>query len=287
MNRPWCTNRKEAVAATLAGATAGFVDISILYPFEYCKTLLQLQRGHMKGSVGGIYNCLARQLCNNGFSSLYRGYLPVACFAMPKAGVRFGSFRFFEEKVTKLTGTNSSSTAIRFYAGMMAGIAEALLVVVPQETLKTKLVELNTGFYNGVMQIIRTGRLSVFYEGVLPTIIKQSSNQAVHFSVYGLFREFMRRNLNCDTISPTQAMIGGILAGTCSVCINNPVDVVKTRMQGISKNQHTNAFQCARSILLHEGPHVFYRGILIRLGRVAPGQGIMFACYDRLVEFYS
>ena len=100
MNRPWCTNRKEAVAATLAGATAGFVDISILYPFEYCKTLLQLQRGHMKGSGGGIYNCLARQVCNNGFSSLYRGYLPVACFAIPKAGVRFGSFRFFEEKIT-------------------------------------------------------------------------------------------------------------------------------------------------------------------------------------------
>ena len=285
MNRPRCANRKEAVAATLAGATAGFVDISILYPFEYSKTLLQLQRGHMKGSGGGIYNCLARQVRNHGFSGLYRGYLPVACFAMPKAGVRFGSFQFFEEKVAKLMGTNGSATAIRFYAGMMAGIAEALLVVVPQDTLKTKLVELNTGFYNGVMQIIRTGSLSVFYEGVLPTIIKQSSNQAVHFSVYGLFREFMLRNF--DTISLTQAMAGGILAGTCSVCINNPVDVVKTRMQGISKNQYTNSFQCARSILLHEGPHVFYRGIVMRLGRVAPGQGIMFACYDRLFDFYS
>ena len=52
MNRPWCTNRKEAVAR-LAGATAGFVDISILYPFEYCKTLLRFN-GHMKGSGGNL-----------------------------------------------------------------------------------------------------------------------------------------------------------------------------------------------------------------------------------------
>jgi solute carrier family 25 citrate transporter 1 len=48
---------------------------------------------------------------------------------------------------------------------------------------------------------------------------------------------------------------------------NTPIDVVKTRMQGIEASRYKNTLDCARQILVNEGPKAFYKGTnLIKTG---------------------
>lgn len=46
----------------------------------------------------------------------------------------------------------------------------------------------------------------------------------------------------------------GALAGAASVYGNTPVDVVKTRMQGLEAAKYKNTLDCALQIWRHEGP---------------------------------
>lgn len=45
----------------------------------------------------------------------------------------------------------------------------------------------------------------------------------------------------------------GIIAGAASVFGNTPVDVVKTRMQGLESKKYKNTFDCAFQIAKNEG----------------------------------
>lgn len=76
-------------------------------------------------------------------------------------------------------------------AGVGAGITEAILVVTPQETLKTKLIHDRflekpqyNGLFDGINKIYAAKGFNGIYRGVIPTILRQGSNQGVRFLVY-------------------------------------------------------------------------------------------------------
>jgi solute carrier family 25 citrate transporter 1 len=66
-----------------------------------------------------------------------------------------------------------------------------------------------------------------------------------------------------------------------TVC-NNPFDVVKTRLQGTKASQYAGTVDCFRQILAKEGLGAFYAGVVPRLGRVVPGQGIIFMSFEAI-----
>ncbi len=53
-----------------------------------------------------------------------------------------------------------------FVAGLGAGVTEALLIVAPVETVKTKVIELNMPFLTGLKHIIKTEGFGGVYQGV-------------------------------------------------------------------------------------------------------------------------
>jgi len=61
-----------------------------------------------------------------------------------------------------------------------------------------------------------------------------------------------------------------------------PLDVIKTRMQGLDAAKYSNALDCARQLTKTEGFGVFLRGLVPRLGRVVPGQGIIFMSFESI-----
>lgn len=77
----------------------------------------------------------------NGFFSLYRGLAPTLIGSVPKAGIRFGGVSFLREAQRDEKG--NISVAANFLAGLGAGVAEALAIVAPVETVKTKVNELS------------------------------------------------------------------------------------------------------------------------------------------------
>lgn len=69
------------------------------------------------------------------------------------------------------------------------------------------------------------------YQGLVPTILKQGSNQAIRFFVYGTLRKHFQQGDNAKDIGALKTFVSGGLAGAASVFGNTPIDVVKTRLQ--------------------------------------------------------
>ncbi len=55
-------------------------------------------------------------------------------------------------------------------------------------------------------------------------------------------------------------------------------------MQGTKAKQYANTFDCFKQILSKEGVVALYAGTVPRLGRVVPGQGIIFASFDTITQ---
>lgn len=73
----------------------------------------------------------------------------------------------------------------------------------------------------------------------------------------------------------------------CSWILFIAFDVVKTRMQGLNGSKYKNTFDCVQRMIRKDGFMVMYSGVIPRLGRVIPGQGVIFMTYDAVTRFAS
>lgn len=154
---------------------------------------------------------------------------------------------------------------------MLAGITEAVIIVTPMETIKTKLIQTNQSLVPGIKTILRESGPSGLYQGVVATILKQSTNQGLRFMVFNTYKDVLTDG-GKTKLSVPASVIGGLFAGCASVLGNNPIDVVKTRMQGKDAALYKSTWDCFRRIFTEEGIRGLYRGAIPRMGRVVPGQ---------------
>jgi solute carrier family 25 citrate transporter 1 len=214
-----------------------------------------------------------------GFWSLYRGLTPTLMGSIPKAGIRFGLNSVIKDS---LKDKNGNLTAPKhFLAGLGAGVAEALMVVAPVETVKTKCIELNMPFTKAFKHIMATEGVGGVYQGAAATAMKQGSNQGLRFMWFNEYKKIVT-NDGEKPMTPLLGLFGGMSAGCFSTMGNNPFDVVKTRMQGTKASQYKNTLDCFKQIIKNEGFRAFYAGVVPRLGRVVPGQGIIFMSFETI-----
>ena len=262
---------KDSVISMTAGGIAGLIETCIVWPFENIKTQLQLQ-SRKNTNFNGIYSCARYNLRSGGLKSLYHGLSPIALASIPKAGVRFTSYHtaynWFQTRYPTV------SKKQQFLAGFSAGIMEAVFVMIPSETIKTKLIDKRIPLRSGIPGILASEGLTGFYQGVAPTVVKQATNQGMRFLVFQSYMDHVKTH---EIQSPFHALFGGMLAGLISAAANNPLDVLKTQMQARS---YDSFWSCLRQIVKEEGYLYLYRGMGARLMRVVPGQGIVFVCFD-------
>lgn len=272
--------KKSFWKASLSGGITGGLEICITYPTEFVKTMQQLYPEYSKmGSVG----CVKETVAKHGFSGLYRGLSCLLFFSIPKSAVRFGSKEALDTYIfTKTSAFNS------FVSGACAGACEALLVVTPMETLKVKLIHDRlkpepkySGFIHGVKSIYAAEGWHGVYKGPVPTIIKQSSNQAIRFTVYGEVKKFLETTFPGSPLT-LQTIVAGGIAGAASVFGNNPIDVVKTNMQGLDSGKYKGTVDCFVQIAKTEGLRGFYKGTVPRLARVVADVAITFTLFEHI-----
>ena len=271
------------VKMTISGGITGAIEACITYPFEYIKTMQQL---YPEKKVGPV--TLATDTVKTlGVTGLYRGLSCLLFFSVPKTGVRFGSKSFYDEHVFE----NKKSSLNNFLSGAMAGTTEAIFVVTPQETLKVKLIHDRvkpnpkySGFFNGVSTIYQAEGFNGVYRGLLPTIMRQSSNQAIRFLVYERAKSFLDSNIP-DSPLTLRTALAGALAGAASVIGNNPIDVVKTQMQGLDAKKYNGTLDCLLSIWKNDGVRGFYKGAETRMMRVVLDVAITFTIVEHIRLF--
>jgi solute carrier family 25 citrate transporter 1 len=158
-------------------------------------------------------------------------------------------------------------------AALMAGVAEAVIVVTPGETIKTKMIDDRAGprLYrstgHAVVSIFNNEGLRGLYRGVIPVTLKQSANAMVRFTSYNIFLGKMEAISLPKSVSTVAA---GAMAGIVTVYATMPFDSVKTRLQAIDGNQrYRGSLDCFRSVISQEGISALWRGTTPRLVRLS------------------
>ena len=120
----------------------------------------------------------------------------------------------------------------------------------PQETCKTIIIHDRLkdtpkfrGFFHGLTETMKAAGFKGIYKGPLWTVMKQSSNQAIRFMFYEKFMIKMNESIPNAPL-PVKTALSGALAGAISCVANNPVDVVKTNLQGLDADKYKNGFDC-------------------------------------------
>ncbi|XP_049878956.1 putative tricarboxylate transport protein, mitochondrial [Pectinophora gossypiella] len=300
-SRPWMTETGAAAAAgpgavglkgVVAGGITGGIEICITFPTEYVKTQLQLDEKGGTKKYTGIVDCVKKTVKGHGFFGLYRGLSVLLYGSIPKSAVRFGVFEQAKQYMIKEDGT--LSTTGKLTCGLAAGVAEAIIAVTPMETVKVKFINdmrmekpRFKGFFHGVRTIVREEGVGGVYKGVSATVMKQGSNQAIRFFVMESLRDWYKGG---DRDKPVPKYIVGLfggIAGAASVFGNTPIDVVKTRMQGLEAKKYKNTLDCFIKTWKHEGPLAFYKGTVPRLSRVVFDVAITFTIYDSIMDMFN
>ena len=264
-------------STTYPGGLTGAIESCITYPTEFLKTKMQLYKEFSKlGLIGTAKHTLAEQ----GAMGFYRGLSVLVFFSIPKTGIRFQSKNYYENKFFKEKGRFSSSMS-----GLLAGMTEAVLVVTPMETIKTKLIHDRIsgsnkyrGLFHGISEIVREKGLGGIYKGLIPTVLRQGSNQMIRFFVYDDTKKFFM-----PYMPHTLAMfLAGGVAGAASVMGNNPIDVIKTNMQSLDAQKFKGPMDCASHIYRTEGVRGFYKGAVPRMTRVVLDVALTFTLYEHI-----
>jgi len=87
-----------------------------------------------------------------------------------------------------------------------------------------------------------------------------------------------------------QSASSGFAAACIGPVLNNPFDVVKTRMQA-AKQQGGAAYagfvDCLTTIARTEGLPALWKGLVPRLARTPPGQAIVWTVSDQITGYFE
>ena len=150
------------------------------------------------------------------------------------------------------------------------------------ETIKTKCIQMDLPFLKGLKCIILLEGFGGTYTVGFATVIKQSPNLGVRFVWYTQFKKLATHDGEYD-LTPMMALFGGMTAGIFSALVDQPADVIKTKMQGVCA-EYSSTWDCIAKTYEDEGIAGFYTAIIPRVGRVMVGQGVLFLSYEMIVS---
>ena len=262
----------------MAGCGAGAIEAFITYPTEFIKTQTQLKKE-------SPLIILKRFTKEKGIASLYKGVDVHIVGTALKAGVRFLSFGYFKEKL-KADGELTNPRLL--LAGLMSGVTEALIAVTPSETIKTKLIHdarnatpRFTGMIQGIPIILKEQGMKGLYQGAFPVVMRQGANQMIRFTTYSLLKdEATKRGHNNGFVTFAIGFIAGSITTLCTM----PLDVIKTRMQGLDSSKYRHSFHCLTSVVKESGIVSLWSGTMPRLARVSMSGGIVFFFYEKILN---
>lgn len=289
----------------LAGALTGGIEAFIMYPTEYVKTHLQLQ-DKRNPRYTGVWDCCRKTVNEHGVLGLYRGVMPLIIGSIPKQASRWGSYevscsgmleakRYLFQLGPNAKLTKKDLTLLEIsVCGSVAGSVEALVAVVPTETVKTVLIHderspaprfANRSLLYVCRTLIQEEGIRGVYRGVSNTVTKQALNQSVRFPAQLTVMNALSRGGNEHRRkSPAWNGFAGFWAGVFSVVVTQPFDVVKTKMQGMERHQYKSSWDCWQQTARVNGLGHFYAGSWARTIRVGGNVALTFTLFPLIKD---
>ncbi|KAK6318831.1 hypothetical protein J4Q44_G00100420 [Coregonus suidteri] len=286
-------------AKLINGGIAGIVGVTCVFPIDLVKTRLQNQRQGQQ-IYKNMMDCLIKTVRSEGYFGMYRGAAVNLTLVTPEKAIKLAANDFFRQHLSK----NGKGLTVfkEMLAGCGAGICQ-VVITTPMEMLKiqlqdagrlvaqqrmpatmspTKLAATNTVLSRSPGSFCTTQGIQGLYKGLGATLMRDVPFSMVYFPLFAHLNRLGQPSR--DESAPFYwAFLSGCLAGSTAAVAVNPCDVVKTRLQSLSKGANEESYNgvvdCVSKIMRKEGPSAFLKGAGCRALVIAPLFGIAQVMY--------
>lgn len=259
-----------------AGALAGTMEHTGMYPIDTVKTLAQLKNNNLPITQ------VARNLYQSqGPKAFFRGITAVIVGAAPSHAVYFTTYEFMKQNGSKISSNQSVTFGL---AGAVATIlSDAILT--PMDTVKQRrqlAYKLYPSNMACIRQMIKNEGIRALYAGYSTTLLMNVPFHAIYVNIYEFVKAQLILHSRSKDYDVKNHIISGGIAGLTAAAMTNPLDVVKTRLQtqGDTGLYYTGMVNAFTDIWKTEGMKGMMKGIQARMLFHSLSAGILWTTYE-------
>ncbi|XP_010953268.1 mitoferrin-1 isoform X1 [Camelus dromedarius] len=278
-----------------AGAMAGILEHSVMYPVDSVKTRMQSLNPDPKAHYTSVYGALKKIIRTEGFWRPLRGLNVMMMGAGPAHAMYFACYENMKRTLNAVFHHQGNSHLANGIAGSMATLLHDA-VMNPAEVVKQRLQMYNSP-HRSALSCIRTvwgtEGVGAFYRSYTTQLTMNIPFQSIHFITY----EFLQEQINpYRDYNPQSHIISGGLAGALAAAATTPLDVCKTllntqenmalnlanisgRLSGMA-----NAF---RTVYQLNGLPGYFKGVQARVIYQMPSTAISWSVYEFFKYFLT
>lgn len=289
------------------GGIAGIVGVTCVFPIDLVKTRMQNQQIGPNGErmYKSLLDCAKKTFRNEGFLGMYRGSGVNLLLITPEKALKLVCNDVFRHH---LTDSKGRLTPLReMTAGAGAGMCQ-IIVTTPMELLKIQLqdagrtsggnkaaVPIQARSYTATqaapkvsatsiaLKLIKEKGILGIYKGFGATMCRDVTFSAIYFPLFAHCNRIGKNLLGLEDNVFYVSLVSGIFAGGVASLSVNPFDVVKTRLQTLTKakgeKQYSGIADAISKTYTHEGWRAFFKGGFARMIVIAPLFGIAQGVY--------
>ncbi|KAM6977081.1 mitochondrial glutamate carrier 1-like [Aplochiton taeniatus] len=305
-------------AKLINGGIAGMVGVTCVFPIDLAKTRLQNQRSGQQ-LYKNMMDCLIKTVKSEGYFGMYRGAAVNLTLVTPEKAIKLAANDFFRQYLSKDGGR--LTVGREMLAGCGAGMCQ-VVITTPMEMLKIQLQDagrlaaqqrimptvvpsLKLGGTSALLsrsysacpspqvlrvsaiqitrELLRTKGIVGLYKGLGATLMRDIPFSVVYFPLFAHLHQLGARPSDGASVPFYWSFMSGCMAGSAAAVAVNPCDVIKTRLQSLSKGANEETYNgvvdCISKILKKEGPGAFLKGAGCRALVIAPLFGIAQVMY--------
>ncbi|RKP23350.1 mitochondrial carrier [Syncephalis pseudoplumigaleata] len=268
----------------LAGALAGISEHSIMYPFDFIKTRMQIINPNPQAVYHGITHAIQSIRTTEGAQAMWRGISSMVVGAGPAHALYFATYEHCKEMFGGNIGDEHHFLATGAAGACATVTSDALMN--PFDVVKQRM-QVHGSTFRSVLactaHVLRTEGIAAFYVSYPTTLVMNVPFQSVQFPTYEYFRKVLNPSGAYD---PVTHIISGGLAGSIAAAVTTPLDVAKTLLQtrGYATDadiRNASGLRAAfRIIYQRNGVAGFFRGMQPRVLAHMPSTAICWTTYE-------
>ncbi|XP_039099693.1 mitoferrin-1 isoform X2 [Hyaena hyaena] len=278
-----------------AGAMAGILEHSVMYPVDSVKTRMQSLNPDPKAQYTSVYGALKKIIRTEGFWRPLRGLNVMVMGAGPAHAMYFACYENMKRTLNAVFHHQGNSHLANGIAGSMATLLHDA-VMNPAEVVKQRMQMYDSPHRSAlscVWTVWRTEGLGAFYRSYTTQLTMNIPFQSIHFITY----EFLQEQVNPHRgYNPQSHIISGGLAGALAAAATTPLDVCKTLLntqENVALNLANisgrlsgmaNAF---RTVYQLNGLPGYFKGIQARVIYQMPSTAISWSVYEFFKYFLT
>lgn len=279
------------------GSIAGIIGVTCVFPIDLVKTRLQNQQIGKNGErmYRSMLDCAVKTFRNEGFFGMYRGSGVNLLLITPEKAIKLVGNDFFRHIL--VNKQNKLTLPREMLAGSGAGMCQ-IVVTTPMELLKIQLQDAGrtagaASASSGQPAKVSATRIALglfrergivgLFKGAGATMFRDVTFSAIYFPLFAHLNALGKKRKGSDQSVFYVSFLAGCSAGCIAALAVNPIDVVKTRLQTLTKvageRQYTGVADCFIKTWRYEGVRTFFNGGFCRVMVIAPLFGIAQVVY--------